>query len=223
MKNLLAFLLVLASFALLALKTQAQATNAAPDAANSPIRVAFVGDSITAGAGSKNPYPAQLQVLLGNGWQVQNFGVSGRTLLKKGDYPYWKENAYTAAKNFAPNMVIIMLGTNDTKPQNWKFFNEFAADYKDLIESFKNLPSKPKIFICLPCPVFGAGGYGITSGNLEQETPVLNQIAQDEGAKIIDMHAPLADKPQLEPDRVHPNADGDAIMAKTAADALTAK
>src|SRR5579863_8364775 len=62
-----------------------------------PIRIACVGDSITAGLGvaTGKSYPSQLQALLGDKWQVQNFGVSGRTLLKKGDHPYWIEKAFT--------------------------------------------------------------------------------------------------------------------------------
>ena len=44
------------------------------------IRVACVGDSITAGYGLSDPgtqsYPAQLQALLGSGYSVGNFGVS---------------------------------------------------------------------------------------------------------------------------------------------------
>lgn len=86
------------------------------------IRIACVGDSITYGAGieerAKNSYPAQLQNLLGDRYQVENFGVSGRTLLKQGDKPYWDEPAYQNALKLKPDMVIIKLGTNDVKPLN---------------------------------------------------------------------------------------------------------
>lgn len=47
---------------------------------------------------------------------VRNYGVSGRTLPKKGDYPYWKEAAYNQSRNWGPDVVIIRLGTNDSKP-----------------------------------------------------------------------------------------------------------
>ena len=190
---------------------------------NGITRVACVGDSITAGAGSKNPYPAQLQGMLGDKWLVKNFGVSGRTLLKKGDHSYWIEKAFQNAKDFQPNVVIIMLGTNDTKPQNWAHHDEFYADYKELVETFKNLDSKPKIFLVRPTPVFSPGNYGINEKNLDVEIPIINQIATEEQAGIIDFHVALNTKPKLEPDHVHPNADGDTIMAQTAADALTGK
>src|SRR4051812_11154381 len=88
------------------------------------IKVACVGDSITAGAGVQDPghnaYPVVLQRLLGDKYEVKNFGVSGTTLLKKGDSPYWNQKAFKAATAFAPDIVIIKLGTNDTKAQNWK-------------------------------------------------------------------------------------------------------
>jgi lysophospholipase L1-like esterase len=67
----------------------------------SPVRVACIGDSITEGAGTENgkSYPAQLQNLLGPSWQIGNFGLSGRTLLKKGDFPYWNEKKYQERSN----------------------------------------------------------------------------------------------------------------------------
>jgi lysophospholipase L1-like esterase len=85
------------------------------------VRIACIGNSITDGAGidmnSEKGYPACLQKDLGTGYLVNNFGVSGRTMLNKGDYPYMKELAWKDAMAFKPNIVIIKLGTNDSKPQ----------------------------------------------------------------------------------------------------------
>jgi lysophospholipase L1-like esterase len=182
-----------------------------------------VGDSITAGLGVPpgKSYPDQLQGLLGDKWQVKNFGVSARTLLKKGDFPYWNEKAFKDAKDFKPDVVIIMLGTNDTKPQNWAHHDDFYGDYKDLVETFKNLPSNPRIFLCRPTPVPEPGNYGINEANLRVEMPLIDQVATEENAGIIDMHAALAGKPSLFSDRVHPTADGAAVMAQTVAGVLT--
>jgi lysophospholipase L1-like esterase len=192
---------------------------------SAPVRVACVGDSITSGAGADpgKAYPSQLQALLGPKWQVMNFGVSGRTLLKKGDFPYWNEKALKDAQDFKPDVVIIMLGTNDTKPQNWPHHGEFAADYKDMIEIFKGLDSRPRIFICRPCPVPEPGNYGINETNVQLEIPMIDQLAVEENVDVIDMHAALVDKPQLLPDHVHPNNAGAAIMAQTVVAALTGK
>ena len=93
------------------------------------IKIACVGDSITYGAGIKDRknmnYPVQLGKILGQKYEVKNFGNSGSTMLKKGDKPYWKQREYKAALEFNPNIVIIKLGTNDTKPQNWKHGAEY--------------------------------------------------------------------------------------------------
>ena len=88
------------------------------------VRVACIGNSITDGHGidmnDVKGYPAQLQKLLGSDYQVKNYGVSGRTLLKKGDQPYWKEQAWRDAQSYKADIVVIKLGTNDSKPENWQ-------------------------------------------------------------------------------------------------------
>ena len=190
-----------------------------------PVVVACIGDSITQGSGAATgqSYPSQLQVMLGDKWNVRNFGVSGRTLLKKGDHPYWNESAYQDALKSAPDVVIIMLGTNDTKPQNWKFESEFVADYTELVKSFQSLASKPRVYVCQPCPVPDSGNFGINETNVKEEIKRLYVIVKKLKVGGIDMHAALADKPQLLPDRVHPNTEGAGEMAKAAFKALTGK
>lgn len=188
-----------------------------------PIHVACVGDSITAGAGTtqNNSYPAQLGRMLGEKWAVKNFGVSGATLLNHGDKPYQKEAAFKQALASQPDVVVIKLGTNDTKPQNWKFKDEFVADYKDLIRQFAQLPRQPRFFICHPAFVPGSGNYGINEAGVLAEIPLLDQLAADERWDVIDIHGALKDHPEMLPDRVHPNNAGATVMAKTVFKALT--
>lgn len=189
-----------------------------------PVRVACVGDSITQGSGTKgNPYPKQLQALLGDKWQVSNFGVSGRTLLRKGDYPYWNEKAYQNALASEPDVVIIKLGTNDTKPQNMKHEEDFIGDYRDLVKSFQDLKSKPRVFLCRPVPVIAKGNFNITEENLQKLMSKMDTLAKEMKLDVIDMYAALDGKPELIPDRVHPNAKGAHEMARTAYTALTGK
>jgi sialate O-acetylesterase len=190
-----------------------------------PIRVACVGDSITAGSGSTfgQSYPAKLGEMLGAGWDVKNFGVSGRTLLRQGDNPYWKEVAFANAKKFNPNIVIILLGTNDVKEQNWKFSDQFVQDYFDLIEEFRALPGQPRIFIGRPCPAPGAGNFGITPEGIAKVLPIIDRIATEKNLPVIDFHAALLGKDSMFPDRVHPNNAGYEVMAATAYRALTGK
>jgi lysophospholipase L1-like esterase len=196
-----------------------------PSHFTAPIRVACVGASITAGAGAAphHSFPDQMQALLGPQWQVRNFGVSGRTVLKKGDHPYSNEKAFTAAQAYKPDVVIICLGSNDTKPKNWVHHDEFIADYKDLIATFQNLASKPRVYACRLPPVPPPGNYGINETNLDVELTMIDQAAAEQKADVIDMHAALVGHPELFVDRVHPNTAGAALMAQAAAKALTGK
>ena len=190
-------------------------------------RVACVGDSITFGAGvrdrGKNSYPVVLGRLLGEGHEVRNFGVNGATLLKKGNKPFWKLGAFKAATDFAPNIVIIKLGTNDSKPGCWKHKADFAADLGAMVDHFAALGSKPKVWLCLPVPIY-ATRWGINEATIKGEIiPIIKQIAADKKLLTIDLYAALSDKPKLFPDKIHPNAEGAALMAKAIHAALTAK
>lgn len=190
-----------------------------------PVKVACIGDSITEGVGAEKgkSYPSQLQEMLGNQWKVSNFGVSGRTLLKKGDYPYWKEGKYQAALKSEPDAVIIMLGTNDTKPQNWKHEAEFVADYTELVKSFQALPSKPRVYVCRPVPVPEPGNFGINEKNNKEWIKRIDKLAKDMDLGVIDMHDALEKHPEMLPDKVHPDTAGAGEMAKAACKALTGK
>lgn len=192
-----------------------------------PIKVACIGNSITYGAGvgniPLNSYPAQLQRLLGVQWEVRNFGVSGRTMLRKGDYPYWKEEAFVQAKDYQPDIVIIKLGTNDSKPHNWVYGNEFYADYKLMIKEFKGLSSKPQILICKPVPAY-AVQWGINDSVIVNGViPVVNRLAVEEKLQIVDLYKALSGKSQMFPDKIHPNSEGACLIAKSIYTALTGK
>lgn len=183
------------------------------------IKVACVGDSITAGAGASmvaTRYPSVLATLLGASYSVGNFGRSGATLLKNGDLPYWSQPEFTASNAFAPDIVVIMLGTNDSKAQNWQYETQFAGDYADLIDHYRALPSHPLVFCCIICPVYNAGAFGITSPVVQHEVvPLIIQVANSKGAPLIDVNAALSGAPQYFPDNVHPNDGGYAVLAQT--------
>ncbi len=200
-----------------------QAEPVKPSDYKAPVRLACIGDSITQGAGATKgmSYPAQLQNLLGDGWEVGNFGVSGRTLMRSGDFPYWKEAAYQQSLAYNPDVVVIMLGTNDTKPQNWIHKDQFENDYRGLVRTFQQLKSKPRIFLCRAVPVPAPGNFGINEAGIQEQIPIVDRLALELKAGIIDMHAALAGNPALLPDRVHPNTEGAGEMAKAAFKVLT--
>jgi lysophospholipase L1-like esterase len=180
------------------------------------IRVACIGNSITEGASIKSgkKYPDQLQVLLGDRYEVRNYGIGGRTLLKKGDYPYWKEDKYKEVLSWNPDIVIIKLGTNDSKPQNWQYKDDFKMDYKAFIQSFKNLPGDQKIYVCTPIPVF-KDVFGIRESVVKNEMiPIIKKVAKEEKVKLIDLYKPMIGNAEMVPDGVHPDANGAAVIAQ---------
>ena len=158
--------------------------------------------------------------MLGEEWDVANFGVNGATLLKKGDKPYWKQRAFGQAHAFEPEIVIIKLGTNDSKPQNWKHKDDYVADYVALIESFRKLESKPEVFICYPVPAYPSR-WGITDKVMKEEVmPRVDEVAKKSGCKVIDLYSALSDKKEMFPDLVHPNAKGATLIAEAVSSAI---
>ena len=191
------------------------------------IKVACVGDSITAGAGVKNPanrYPAKLGVLLGDGFDVQNFGVSGTTLLDDGDIPYKKKDAYKKALAFVPDIVVIKLGTNDSKPQNMKKIEGFTESTISLVDSFKTANPKVKIFLCYPVPVVGQGNFGINNEAVKDTIiPMIQKVVDKKKLGMIDLYKALSGHDDLIPDRVHPNDEGAGLIAKAVFEAIAPK
>ncbi len=187
------------------------------------IRIACVGDSITYGAGIEgretNSYPAQLAQMLGSRFDVRNFGRSGATLLKAGDLPYWTTDEFKGATEFQPDVVIIKLGTNDTKPQNWKGKKKFIEDYRALVDHFKGLKSKPKLWACLPVPVYG-DQWGINAKTLDEVIEATQEACDKSKVPLIDLNDALTGHPEMFPDKIHPDAKGAALMAKTVYQAI---
>jgi len=199
----------------------------APASQPKAVRVACVGDSITVGVGAgKGGYPAMLGKMLGEAYEVKNFGSSGATLLNKGDRPYRKQPPCASALAYKPDVVVIMLGTNDsknTKPDNWQHKADFVGDYQALIAEFRKVKPDTKIYCCLPVPAF-PGKWGINNPTILNEIlPKVRQAAEGSRATVIDCYAPLTDKKDFFPDTVHPNADGAAVIAATVYTALTGK
>lgn len=183
-----------------------------------PVRVACVGDSITYGHGIKDrlhdAYPGVLSTMLGEKYDVRNFGVSGTTTMMGTDMPYMNEQAYKDALEFNPQIVTIKLGTNDSKPYNWNGNGHFKKDLKTLIDSFRALPSKPKIWLCLPVPAYGHAWSINDSVIYNGVIPYIKQVAQEENLPLIDLNTPFQGKRQYFPDTIHPNEDGEKMIAE---------
>ena len=129
-------------------------------------KVACIGASITYGAfiddREHNNYPIQLQDYLGENYEVRNFGKNGATLMRKGDRPYINNEQYRQSLAFQPDIMLIKLSANDTKPWNWKYKEEFMNDYQTLIDSYLHLDSHPRVILETPFPVRNFNSFPIS-------------------------------------------------------------
>ncbi len=181
------------------------------------IMIACVGDSITEGYGlpyqSKTSYPVVLDSLLGPEYSVLNLGRSATTLRKKGDFPYWSCKEFHNVFAYKPDIIIVQLGTNDTKTQNWDSAS-FAEDYQALIDTFKTIPTSPKIYVCLPVPVFKSKWTINDSTLTKWLIPIIENLAKKNNLPIINLHSQMKEVGKYFFDGIHPNVKGAKIMAE---------
>ncbi len=206
------------------------------------LKVACVGDSHTYSGATSNPdvsYPVQLEAILkqiDDGWETDNFGVSGATVLELGKFPYihqtdytfpWQTaidpNEYELALVYEPDVVVFQFGSNATTSfQNAGLIQgHFVSDYNALIETFAQLPSQPRIVICQPPPMFNPM-YAQSSELLrDQIVPMVTQIAATWNAPIVDFYTAFQDLEHLyKEDKMHVTAAGAKIMAEMVAEAV---
>lgn len=198
--------------------------------AQETIKVATIGDSVTEGLGLEEPstqaYPAVLQRLLGDGYKVKNFGLSGATLLRNGHRPYDKTQEFKEVIDFQADIAVIHLGLNDTDPRNFpNYRDEFVADYLWLIDTLKTNNPDLEVFICNLSPIF-TGHPRFSSSTFTWYHAVrqlIEQVAEATGLPLIDLYASLHNRPDLITDAptLHPNKGGAALIAKTVQQHLT--
>ena len=185
------------------------------------IKVACVGNSITYGSGvanrEVNAYPVKLQGMLGEEYEVGNFGKPGATLLNKGHRPYTQQQEYKDAIAFAGDIVVIHLGINDTDPRNWpNYQDEFIEDYRSLIKSFREANPKARFLIARMTPLSDRH-WRYESGTRdwhEQIQEAIACVARAEGIQMINFFEPLHPYPFILEDNIHPNAEGAEMLAK---------
>lgn len=182
------------------------------------IRVACVGDSITAGVGTKNPtkesYPAQLATLLDSAvFEVRGFGHSGAGVHRP-ENKFDKHPQYKKALAYKPDIVICNLGINDITHWGSYTKEEFILEYRNLVDAFAASGEAPLIIIWHPlAPLFpGQNFHG--SPNLETLNAWIADAAALTGVLTLDMHTALADHPEWFPDHIHPNKAGAKAIAQ---------
>ena len=184
-------------------------------------KVACVGDSITWGFTILNPgkhgYPAVLQHLLGQEYEVRNFGYNDASARFDADTPYVTKKVYSESLEWNPDIVILMLGTNDTKPWNWRP-DVFREDYARLVDSYLGLPSHPQVVLVAPIRIFRVPfipSLILNPDVLEEGVrPAVRDIAAQRGLQLIDLYD-LFDSPRYCRDGIHPQRHGAHMLAET--------
>jgi len=188
------------------------------------IRVACIGDSITNGCFVPGcffrSYPAKLQRLLGKEYHVENFGLNGRSVQSSADKPYNAETEYAKSLKFCPDIVIIMLGTNDTKKCNWISGECFEAEYRILMNSYLNLDSRPRVILCKPTWQRKPENFieALTNDTFDEfQEPIgdaISKLGDEKGLSVVDLHTVFTNRRDLlNYDGVHPNSRGHALIA----------
>ena len=186
-------------------------------------RVACIGNSITHGSGidmqERNAYPAQLQRLLGRNYVVKNYGVGARCMMNTSDHPYMNEQAWRDAKAFLPDVVLIKLGTNDSKDFQWNS-QQYEQNYQAMIDTLTALKSHPRIILCTPVKPF-RDKWGITDSVVVNGViPIIRKIAERNRLEVIDLYKVITNAADMTADMIHPNDKGAAKMAQAIADIL---
>lgn len=192
------------------------------------IKVACVGNSITYGSGlperMTQSYPVLLQQLLGDKYEVGNFGKPGATLLKQGHRPYTEQEEYRQAMAFAGDIVVIHLGINDTDPRNWPNYRDFfVQDYLHLIDTFRKANPNARVLIARMTPIADRHSRFL-SGTRDWHGEIqvaIETVAQYAGVQLVDFHEPLYPYPFMLPDAVHPSPEGTKKIAETVYSAIT--
>ncbi|MBR2308801.1 MAG: hypothetical protein IKA48_16685, partial [Fibrobacter sp.] len=162
-----------------------------------------------------------------------NFGVSSMTFANKGpsdNMSYWNTDKFKAALEFNPEIVVIELGTNDSKfftnnciengqPQyNYNYGQyekeQLYKDYEALLDTFMHLATSPRVIATLQ-PYSNNCGWGIMdTAIVNQINPIILEVATRKGVEIIDLHSQFNTPAWFLPDSVHPNATGAKELAR---------
>ncbi len=176
---------------------------------NSKICVACIGDSITL----SSQYPLDLWALLGSNYIVGDFGIGGASVAQTTGMSYLNLPGVEVAKQFQPNLVVIMLGTNDAYTNINETDSAFIADYVALVGEFQSLGTKPEVWLVKPPPIYNNTIYLSDDVLVQKVIPNIEQVASQTHSRVIDAHTSLTNHPELFVDGVHPSAEGAKVLA----------
>ncbi len=186
-----------------------------PVAGEADYVIACVGDSLTYGMGTTDPeeqsYPALLTKKDGAYLlATERYGHSGATV-DNGFLAYTGTDEYRASLKTEADIVLFMLGTNDTMFS--QDLNTFPQTYRALLDTYANLPCQPRIIIMLPPHFFDTNTEDVADVNLETVIGYEKEIAAELGIPTIDVYSLTENKPEWSADGVHFTPEGYEIMA----------
>jgi acyl-CoA thioesterase-1 len=212
---IIAIVFLVSPLAVFELTDSQSSTHKAP-AHSGPIRVACVGDSITQNSG----YPSDLQALLGTNYTVGNFGSSGSTVSLNSWKPYMNQTEFQNAEDFQPDIVIIMLGTNDDLMGLHQYNESFEDDYGKLITSFQQTQNSPEVLIAESPPIF-SNSIDLSPAYLTSIIiPKTQDLANRMNLPLVDVYSAFVNQPDCFIDGVHPDSQGASIIASEVYDSM---
>jgi lysophospholipase L1-like esterase len=187
------------------------------------IRVSCVGDSLTYGSGvlktrDTDAYPAQLQIKMGTDHLVSNFGLRNATASASGDLPYVESEEYQQSLKSKPDIVVLMLGTNDTKTYNWNA-SDYEAGLKELVESYQQLDTKPTVYLMRSPYCYSLDGSDVAEYDIQpivvsdELGGIVEKVAAETGVEVIDLYEITEGQDELYTDGIHFNAKGYELIA----------
>jgi len=190
-------------------------------------KIAFVGDSITYGAGIPDPipesFPSVIKSRIGKSYEMANFGKPAMSALYSSVKPYNTTEEYKNSLEYDADILFIMFGTNDIKNENWDTGKDnFVSDYVDMINKYKEKNPELKVYVGIPPRIFKENVYGERSPKIleEEGIPGVYMVIEETGATAIDFFTPTKDSPELFGDFLHPNAAGYRVFADIAMDVM---
>lgn len=183
--------------------------------------IACIGDSITFGSGvvwtrKRDAWPYVLGRQLGQEYQVVNYGISGATMQKVSDKPY-RPDFFRAVETMETEAILLMLGTNDTKPYNWNP-KEFEASYAETIERLKTCTKK--LFIMAPPWAFALPDQTDVVCDIQKQVlteeiyPTVLRLVKEYDLQVIDLYRLTEGHTEYFGDGLHPNQQGNRVIAE---------
>ena len=187
--------------------------------AQNVVNIACIGNGVTYGVGvenrEKNNFPQQLQYLLGANYKVTNFGVVNAPLLNSGINGYSKSVVFKRSHDFNPNIVFVELGLDEIKVSDTSVISNFTSTVDNIIQSYANLSSRPRIVLLLPLPIFLKDSSLLDNSFIKNKIiPKIQKIAYEKNLEVLDLFSMFIDREDLFLDKVHPSSLGGTLISK---------